>query len=47
MERRKGESTEGTVWLVLGPRRQGALRVLSEEVLGVEGGQVSLARDEG
>ena len=48
MERaRKGETTEGTVWLVMGPRRQGTLRVLSEEVLGVGGGHDSLARGEG
>ena len=37
MDRRGGKSIEGTVWLAMGARRQGALRVLSAKVPGAGG----------
>ena len=50
MDQAEDKSTEGTVWLAMGARRHGALRVLSEEVSGVVGalgGSGSLVLGEG
>ena len=37
LDQKGGETIEGTVWLAMGARRQGALQVLSMRVSGVGG----------